>query len=127
MSPMPDPPAASQVGTRIRTWRLAKNLSQADVAELLGTTNQQVGRLESGQRKVTVDWLYRIADAFGITVLDLLEGSAELAGVGADLADILCAVERHWNALGTDYARTVFTDDLMRAFPCLGLEQSKVG
>lgn len=115
----------SHVGSRIRAWRLARNLTQSDVAELLGTTNQQVGRLESGQRKVTVDWLYRIADAFGITALDLLEGSAELASVRADLAKVLCAVERHWNALGTDYARTAFMDDLTRHFPYLDLENPK--
>ncbi|WP_310498926.1 helix-turn-helix transcriptional regulator [Sandarakinorhabdus sp.] len=51
--------------TRIRDVRKAKGLTLADVAARCRppTTAQTIGRLETGTRTVSVDWLNRIADA----------------------------------------------------------------
>lgn len=45
----------------IRRLRELKNLSQARLATLAGTSQPQIKRLEDGERKLTKDWAERIA------------------------------------------------------------------
>lgn len=60
--------------TAIREVRRAKGLTLDDVAKACvpPTTAQTIGRLETGTRTVSVDWLNRIADALGVTAADLV-------------------------------------------------------
>lgn len=50
------------VDNRIRSFREARGLSLESLADKIGTTNQQVSLLESGGRRLTVDWLVRLAE-----------------------------------------------------------------
>lgn len=61
--------------TAIREVRRAKGLTLAEVAERCEppTTAQTIGRLETGTRTVSVDWLNRIADALGVAAADLVQ------------------------------------------------------
>ena len=69
--------------TAIREVRRAKGLTLDDVARACvpPTTAQTIGRLETGTRTVSVDWLNRIASALGVTAADLvkLPDSADVA------------------------------------------------
>ena len=60
--------------TRIREVRKAKGLTLAQVGALCDppTTAQTIGRLETGTRTVSVNWLNRIALALGITSAELV-------------------------------------------------------
>ncbi len=60
--------------TCIREVRRAKGLTLQDVADACvpPTTAQTIGRLETGTRTVSVDWLNRIAAALGVTASDLV-------------------------------------------------------
>jgi len=49
------------VENRIRVIREARGLSLDALAAEAGTTNQQVSLLETGKRRLTVDWLLRLA------------------------------------------------------------------
>lgn len=57
---------------RIREHRLARGWSQEDLAARVGTTNQQISRLENSRRGLDTKWLRLIAVAFGITQGELL-------------------------------------------------------
>lgn len=77
--------------TAIREVRRAQGLTLADVAARCDppTTAQTVGRLETGTRTVSVDWLNRIAAALGVTAADLVKlpdrpTLAVVATLGAD-------------------------------------------
>lgn len=61
--------------TRIREVRRAKGLTLDDVAKRCDptTTAQTIGRLETGTRTVSVNWLNRIAAALGVTAADLVD------------------------------------------------------
>ena len=61
--------------TRIREVRRAKGLTLADVGARCDppTTAQTIGRLETGTRTVSVDWLNRIAAALGVEAADLVQ------------------------------------------------------
>ncbi|MGP1282721.1 MAG: helix-turn-helix domain-containing protein [Parasphingopyxis sp.] len=60
--------------TAIREIRKAKRLTLQQVAERCDppTTAQTIGRLETGVRTVSVDWLNRIAKALGVEASDLV-------------------------------------------------------
>ena len=46
---------------RIQALRKEKGLSQQALAKRIGTSGQQVGNLEAGRRKLTQDWMERLA------------------------------------------------------------------
>jgi transcriptional regulator with XRE-family HTH domain len=60
--------------TRIREVRKARGLTLADVAAACTppTTPQTIGRLETGARTVSIDWLERIAAALGTSASALV-------------------------------------------------------
>lgn len=84
--------------TAIREVRQAKGLTLADVAArcVPPTTAQTIGRLETGTRTVSVDWLNRIANALGVGASDLvtLPDQSHLAVVARIEADGPTAPER---------------------------------
>jgi transcriptional regulator with XRE-family HTH domain len=57
--------------------REARGMTLADLAERLGTTNQQVSHLELGKRQLTVDWLRRLGAALGCHPWSVVERRAE--------------------------------------------------
>ncbi len=84
--------------TRIREIRKGKNLTLADVAAACQppTTPQTIGRLETGTRTVSIDWLNRIAAALGVLPADLVKTDARpdipiAARLTADGAEALAA------------------------------------
>lgn len=56
----------------LREWRLAKGLTQPELATRVGTVKSEISRLERGSRRMTLDWMSAISNALGITVDDLM-------------------------------------------------------
>lgn len=50
------------VNNRIKALREARGLSLDAVARSVGTTNQQISLLETGKRRLTVEWLQRLGE-----------------------------------------------------------------
>jgi len=62
--------------TRIREMRQRRGMTLQQLAEAIRpepTTAQTIGRLETGVRTVSLDWLAKIADALDCHIADLLE------------------------------------------------------
>lgn len=57
---------------RILEIRKKSGLTLADLAEKTGSTPQQIGRLEKGERRLTTDWMNKIAKALAILPEDLM-------------------------------------------------------
>jgi len=57
---------------RIKEWREARRLTLEQLAELCETSPGQISKLENGKRKLTQDWLTRIARALAVSASDLL-------------------------------------------------------
>ncbi len=53
----------ARIAEQVAAQRKARGLSQAEVAELTGTTQSAIARLESGGRPPRIDTLLRIAEA----------------------------------------------------------------
>jgi transcriptional regulator with XRE-family HTH domain len=63
------------VGRNVRIYRLAKDMSQTDLATKLGLTFQQVQKYEKGTNRVGSGRLFEISTILGIPVVSLFEGS----------------------------------------------------
>lgn len=57
---------------RIKELRDARGWTQQELADRAGTTNQQIGRLENGERELTVSWMQRLAKAFSVQPEELI-------------------------------------------------------
>jgi repressor LexA len=65
------------VANRIKELRLAKGLAtQKALADLVGTTPVQIGRLENEERELTRSWMERIAKALEVEPADLISERA---------------------------------------------------
>jgi transcriptional regulator with XRE-family HTH domain len=62
----------TQMKNRIREIRELRGISEAELAALVGTSQPQIHRLESGARKLTVDWMRRIARSLDCSPADLI-------------------------------------------------------
>ena len=63
------------VGRNVRIWRLAKGLSQAQLAGRLGITFQQVQKYEVGANRIGIGRLVKIAGILGVPISALFEGA----------------------------------------------------
>lgn len=68
------------IGDRIRSRRLARGLTQYELAELCGTSQPTVAVWESGRQIPKTDTLQRIADALRVKISALLEDEEERSG-----------------------------------------------
>jgi transcriptional regulator with XRE-family HTH domain len=61
-----------EVGRRVRVERIARGLSQTELANKIGVTFQQVQKYESGANRISIGRLTRIGRLFGMDVTYLL-------------------------------------------------------
>ncbi len=60
------------VGTNLRAYRQARNLSQEDFADSIGVHRTYMGGVERGERNLTLRSLERIAEKLDLDPLELL-------------------------------------------------------
>jgi transcriptional regulator with XRE-family HTH domain len=53
-------------GNRIKTFRKAAGLTQAELAERCGTSRNMLLKIEGGSKRLNTDWLERIAHALDV-------------------------------------------------------------
>lgn len=90
------------LGARVRTARLAKNLSLTELAENCQISKGYLSSLETGgEVNPTIDVLFKIATALDLTLADLLDGPKTLATekIPADLpAALVELIDEHRRA-----------------------------
>ena len=65
--------------TRIKELRRAAKLSQAELADAVGTTRQTITSIEVGKYTASLPLAYKIAHYFGLTIEEVFDFS-ELEG-----------------------------------------------
>jgi transcriptional regulator with XRE-family HTH domain len=69
------------MSNRIAEIRRLRGLSQAKLAELVGTSQAEISRLENGERELTENWMRRLAHVLEVEPADLLASAiAEIRG-----------------------------------------------
>ena len=63
------------VGRNVRLWRLARGLSQAQLADRLGVTFQQVQKYEVGANRIGTGRLVKLSAVLSIPITALFDGT----------------------------------------------------
>lgn len=79
------------VGKRIREFRESMELVQTEFAQRVGTSQSTVSQWEKGERKIKVEDVYNICDAFRVSPSRILPASG---GVRRSPAQIAHALEK---------------------------------
>jgi transcriptional regulator with XRE-family HTH domain len=74
------------VGRNVRLWRMAKGLSQGQLADQLGITFQQVQKYEAGSNRIGTGRLVKIAATLEVPISLLFEGTGGTAASRSLLA-----------------------------------------
>lgn len=76
------------MNNRLAEWRRRAGLTQDQLAERAGTGRSQIVKLERGERRLTIDWMLRLAGPLGCDPKDLLpsEPAPPAAASRADAA-----------------------------------------
>ena len=61
-----------KLGSNIRKYRLIADISQETLAKRAGLYPAYLGRLERGEKCPTIDTVYKICKALGVTMSDVL-------------------------------------------------------
>lgn len=74
----------------LKAWREFRGMTQDALAEKVGTTNSVISLLESGDRKLSLKWLRKLAPALGTNVGHLAEHDPN--NLPTDILDIWASV-----------------------------------
>ncbi|WP_420558153.1 helix-turn-helix domain-containing protein [Roseovarius sp.] len=100
--------AKTFIGPKLRQLRIARDLTQADVAERLGISPAYVNLLENNQRSLSVKMLLAISETFDVDVKELTKdnsahvladlrnafGDTTLEGAAPDIQELRSAIDR---------------------------------
>lgn len=96
----------------LKAWRDFRELTQAELAERVGTNQNMIGYLESGDRGLSAKWLRRLAPALKTTPGFLLDHDPR--ELPRDLLEIWLKADERQKRQITDIAKTIVrtgTDD----------------
>ena len=99
-------PRDPRIGMRIRTLRLERGLSQAELGEVLGISFQQIQKYEKGVNRVSAGRLHRVAEALQVPVTFFYAGFAPDRG----------RADSHFIELGFELLQTSGAIRLLRAY-----------
>jgi transcriptional regulator with XRE-family HTH domain len=74
-SPKRPSPVDVAVGRNVRLWRMTRGLSQAQLAQRLGVTFQQLQKYEVGANRIGTGRLVKVAAVLRIPITALFEGT----------------------------------------------------
>lgn len=66
------------IAERIKLLRKELGLTQEEVAEQLGVSRATVSQMESGERKITAEELYKLANIFNVTADEILDNEKSI-------------------------------------------------
>ena len=72
------------VGQKIRQIRKSRHLTQSDLAREIGVTQSDLSRMENGEYKVGLDTLFRILQAFELSMSNFFEEPVEAPEAGRE-------------------------------------------
>jgi transcriptional regulator with XRE-family HTH domain len=74
-APKKPSPVDVAVGRNVRIWRMARGMSQAQLASRLGVTFQQLQKYEVGVNRIGTSRLVKVAAVLRIPIATLFEGA----------------------------------------------------
>lgn len=78
--------SSNLTGRNIKAYRERLNLSQQETADFLNVPREMISYWENGQREITLMYLEKLADLFGIDLINLLEEDEQMIKADVSLA-----------------------------------------
>ena len=82
-----------KLGEKIYNLRTAKNLSQGDLAEMLGVSRQSISKWENNSAMPDLEKIIKLSDIFEVSIDEMVKGDATLSGKQANTAGAAPKVE----------------------------------
>ena len=82
-----------KLGEKIYNLRTAKNLSQGDLAEMLGVSRQSISKWENNSAMPDLEKIIKLSDIFEVSIDELVKGDTTFAGKHTNAADAAPKVE----------------------------------
>lgn len=73
-------PVDVYIGQRLRAERIAREMTQTELGVALNVSFQQIQKYERGNNRISASMLVKAAEAFGLSVAELLPPSANSDG-----------------------------------------------
>lgn len=86
-----------KIGQFLRECRKEKDITQAQLAEMLGVTNRSVSRWENGSNLPDLDILIEMADYYGVELRELLDGERRSGSMNQELEETVLKVAEYSN------------------------------
>jgi transcriptional regulator with XRE-family HTH domain len=109
-------PTDKHVGSRLRMRRLMLDMSQADLADGLGLTFQQVQKYEKGTNRVSASRLQHLSQILQVPVPFFFEGAPAATGIRPSAGETAEAPSPVYVA---DFLATSDGLSLVKAFMCI--------
>ena len=109
-------PTDKHVGSRLRMRRLMLDMSQADLADGLGLTFQQVQKYEKGTNRVSASRLQHLSQILQVPVSFFFEGAPAATGIRPSAGD---TAEAPSPVHVADFLATSDGLSLVKAFMCI--------
>lgn len=92
------------LGSRIKALRIARNLTQEQVADKIGVSRQKYVRVESGANSITLDIFSKVAEILEVTVGDITRVLDETSVVAYRTGGTESSLEKIFGMLDLFYA-----------------------
>ena len=109
-------PVDKHVGSRLRMRRLMLDMSQADLADDLGITFQQVQKYEKGANRVSASRLQHLSQILQVPVPFFFEGAPAATGIRPSAGE---TAEAPSPVYVSDFLATSDGLSLVKAFMCI--------
>ncbi|WP_264377792.1 MULTISPECIES: WO male-killing family protein Wmk [unclassified Wolbachia] len=96
-----------EVGEKVKNWRLERGYTQKDLAEKIGVKYWVILQYEKGNRRISIERLYAIAEALSVSITDLIPASKEKIGFKNEEGEILNLV-REYKKINDQELRKMF-------------------
>lgn len=82
-----------KLGEKIYNLRVSKELSQGDLAEMLGVSRQSISKWENNSAMPDIEKIIKLSDIFGVTIDELVKGENDYSDIHTKKQEALPKVE----------------------------------
>ena len=102
-----------KIGAFLKTLRKEKNLTQEQAAEQLGVSNRTVSRWETGTNMPDISLLLEIAELYGVSIPELIEGERESEKMNEEAKEVAARMSDYAETEKTTILKNITTESLL--------------
>lgn len=102
-----------KIGTFLKGLRKEKNLTQEQLAEMLGVSNRTVSRWKTGTNMPDISLLLEIAKLYGVTIPELIDGEGKSENMNEEVKEVVSKMSDYAETEKTIILKNVRTESLL--------------